>query len=131
VIAKNSSNQLVETNLKNKRVENAPVHILRTGLTYRYKDFSITAQVSHVGKAYSDANNTVAVSPNAQNGRIPAYTVTDLAASCRVAKKLTVKAGINNLGNERYFTRRAGGYPGPGALPADGRTYFISLGAKF
>jgi len=131
VIAKNSSNQLVETNLKNKRVENAPVHILRTGLTYRYKDFSITAQVSHVGKAYSDANNTVAVSPNAQNGRIPAYTVTDLTASCRVAKKLTVKAGINNLGNERYFTRRAGGYPGPGALPADGRTYFISLGAKF
>jgi hypothetical protein len=26
---------------------------------------------------------------------------------------------------------RAGGYPGPGALPGDGRTFFISVGAKF
>lgn len=40
------------------------------------------------------------------------------------------KAGINNLTDASYFTRRAGGYPGPGALPADGRTFFISLGAK-
>ena len=39
--------------------------------------------------------------------------------------------GINNLNDTRYFTRRAGGYPGPGALPADGRNFFISIGAKF
>ncbi len=35
------------------------------------------------------------------------------------------------LTNEKYFTRRAGGYPGPGALPADGRTFFITVAAKF
>jgi Fe(3+) dicitrate transport protein len=43
---------------------------------------------------------------------------------------LQLKAGINNVLDERYFTRRAGGYPGPGALPADGRSLFISIGAK-
>ena len=49
----------------------------------------------------------------------------------KFSKNLNLKAGINNLGDKRYFTRRAGGYPGPGALPADGRTFFISIGAKF
>ena len=44
---------------------------------------------------------------------------------------MNIKAGINNFNDTRYFTRRAGGYPGPGALPADGRNFFISIGAKF
>jgi Fe(3+) dicitrate transport protein len=43
---------------------------------------------------------------------------------------LNIKAGINNMADVRYFTRRAGGYPGPGALPADGRNFFVSIGAK-
>ena len=36
--------------------------------------------------------------------------------------------GVNNVFDARYFTRRAGGYPGPGILPADGRTWFAGLG---
>ena len=131
VITKNSSNQLVESNLQNKKVENAPEHIVRSGLTYSFKGFSFTTQISYVSDAFADANNTVAPTANAQNGIIPAYTVTDLTASYRFNKNLNIKAGINNLTNEKYFTRRAGGYPGPGALPADGRTFFISVGAKF
>lgn len=130
VITKNSSNQLVETNLRNKKVENAPEHILRSGLTYTYKGFSVTGQVSCVSEAFSDANNTVTPTANAQNGVIPAYTVTDLTFNYRVTKRVNIKTGINNLTNEKYFTRRAGGYPGPGALPADGRTFFFSIGAK-
>lgn len=35
--------------------------------------------------------------------------------------------GVNNLADAVYFTRRAGGYPGPGAMPADGRTAFVTL----
>lgn len=68
---------------------------------------------------------------NDKNGSIPSYTITDLTATYKFSKGLNLKAGTNNLFNERYFTRRAGGYPGPGALPADGRTFFISVGAKF
>lgn len=130
VITKNSSSQLVESNLKNKKVENAPEQLIRGGLTYTYKGFSLTAQLSYAGAAFADANNTAAASANGQNGLIPAYTVTDLTAAYRFSKQLHIKAGINNLGNEAYFTRRAGGYPGPGALPADGRSFFLSAGVK-
>ncbi len=131
VITKNSSNQLVETNLKNKKVENAPENILRTGMTISYKTLSLTGQLNYVGESYADGNNTITPSANAQNGLIPSYTVVDLTAVYNFSKKLNVKAGINNINNEKYFTRRAGGYPGPGALPSDGRTFFVSVGAKF
>ena len=45
-------------------------------------------------------------------------------------EKEIVNVNVNNLLNKRYFTRRAAGYPGPGALPADGRSFFFTLGAK-
>jgi Fe(3+) dicitrate transport protein len=67
---------------------------------------------------------------NGNTGFIPAYTITDLTASYKFSKKMNLKAGINNLNDTMYFTRRAGGYPGPGALPGDGRNFFISIGAK-
>jgi Fe(3+) dicitrate transport protein len=119
-----------DANTKGKKVENAPAHILRGGITGGYKGFLLTAQISSVGETFSDANNTVAASANGNTGLIPSYTVTDLTATYKFSKGLNLKAGINNLFDERYFTRRAGGYPGPGALPADGRTFFISVGAK-
>ncbi|TWI77694.1 Fe(3+) dicitrate transport protein [Lacibacter cauensis] len=119
-----------DANTKGKKVENAPAHIFRGGITGGYKGFLLTAQISSVGETFSDANNTVAASANGNTGLIPSYTVTDLTATYKFSKGLNLKAGINNLFDERYFTRRAGGYPGPGALPADGRTFFISVGAK-
>lgn len=115
---------------KGKRVESAPQNIFRGGLTAGYKAFLFTAQVSYVGETYSDANNTVQPTTNANNGLIPSYTVVDLSAKYKISKNLNIRAGINNLADKVYFTRRAGGYPGPGALPADGRTFFISVGAK-
>ena len=120
-----------DANTKGKKVENAPTHIFRGGITGGNKEFLITAQFSHVGKTFSDANNTIIPSTNGNTGLIPAYTVTDLTATYKFAYGLNIKSGINNLFDKRYFTRRAGGYPGPGALPADGRTFFFSVGAKF
>ena len=119
-----------DASTKGKKVENAPTNIFRGGVTGGYKGFLLTAQVSNVGETFSDANNTVTASANGNTGLIPSYTVTDLTATYKFSKGLNLKAGINNLFDERYFTRRAGGYPGPGALPADGRTFFISVGAK-
>ena len=120
-----------DASTKGKKVENAPVNIFRGGISAGYKPFMLTAQVSYVDKAFSDANNTLTPSANGQTGLIPSYTIMDLTASCKLGKMLHLKAGINNVFNETYFTRRAGGYPGPGALPADGRTFFLSVGAKF
>jgi Fe(3+) dicitrate transport protein len=115
---------------KGKKVENAPENIFRGGISAGYKRALITAQVSSVSETFSDANNTAVPTANGQNGLIPSYMVTDLTATYKFGKNLNIKAGINNVLDERYFTRRAGGYPGPGALPADGRTFFISVGAK-
>jgi Fe(3+) dicitrate transport protein len=124
------SNDFKNESTKGKKVENAPENILRAGITGGVKGFLLTAQLSWVDETFSDANNTVAVNGNAQTGLIASYTVVDLTATYKFSKILNLKAGLNNLLNERYFTRRAGGYPGPGALPADGRTFFISIGAK-
>ena len=116
---------------KGKKVENAPTHILRSGITAGYKTISLTAQINFVDETYSDANNTVKPTANGQTGLIPSYSVTDLTLTYLHSKKFNIKAGLNNIFDKRYFTRRAGGYPGPGALPGDGRTFFVSVGAKF
>ncbi len=116
---------------KGKKAENAPTNIVRFGITAGYKTVSLTAQINYVDKAYSDANNTIKPTANGQTGLIPSYSVTDLTLTYLHSKKFNIKAGFNNIFDKRYFTRRAGGYPGPGALPGDGRTLFVSVGAKF
>jgi Fe(3+) dicitrate transport protein len=120
-----------DANTKGKKVENAPEHILRAGASAGYKQFLLTGQVNYVSETFSDANNTLTPTTNAQNGLIPSYVVTDLTATYKFSEKLNIKSGVNNLFDKNYFTRRAGGYPGPGLLPADGRTFFVSVGAKF
>ena len=116
---------------KGKKVENAPTSIFRGGITAGYKGFLLTGQLSYVGETYSDANNTILPTASGQTGLIPSYTVTDLTATYKISSSMNIKAGMNNLFDTRYFTRRAGGYPGPGVLPADGRNLFISIAAKF
>jgi Fe(3+) dicitrate transport protein len=125
------NNQIVEGNLKGKQVENAPQYIHRFGATYAKKGLSLTWQLSSVGKAYSDASNTEKPNAAATTGVIPAYIVQDISASFKFLKHYNLKAGVNNLANTHYFTRRSGGYPGPGLLPADGRTWYVSAGLKF
>ena len=116
---------------KGKKIENAPANIFRSGITAGVNGFLCTAQVSYVSETFSDANNTVTPSANGTIGLIPSYTVSDLTFSYKFKKGIECKSGINNLFDVTYFTRRAGGYPGPGALPADARSFFITLSAKF
>ena len=126
-----SNGQIQTRNLKGNRVENAPRKINRFGATYTLNSFSMTWQLSDIGEAYADASNTVAPNAAATVGLIPAYQVQDLSASWNFWKQHSVKAGVNNLADVRYFTRRAGGYPGPGIMPADGRTFYLTAALKF
>ncbi len=114
----------------NKIVENAPRRIQRYGLTYKLKGFSATYQLNKVSEAFADALNTVTPNATATTGLIPAYHVSDLSFAYNGKEKYTLQMGVNNLFNESYFTRRAGGYPGPGLLPANGRTYFFTFGIQ-
>jgi Fe(3+) dicitrate transport protein len=118
---------LQKIDLRNNRVENAPEHSLRTGAHLQYKQIKLTSQFNWVSGVYTDANNTHTASPNAQNGYIPGYSVVDLTLSFPIRKSWSIKTGVNNLTDAVYFTRRASGYPGPGALPADGRSAFLTV----
>lgn len=44
---------------------------------------------------------------------------------------LTLEGTAHNLLNEAYFTRRAEAYPGPGIIPSDGRSFYLTAQAKF
>jgi Fe(3+) dicitrate transport protein len=122
------NNELSESNYKDKRVEYAPENIVRTGLTYALKGFSLTYQFSFTDQVFADANNTRVPTTNGQNGLVPSYSVMDLTLGYKHSSGVVVKGGVNNLTDQSYFTRRAGGYPGPGVLPADGRTVFVTVG---
>ncbi len=125
-----SGGKINEKNLAGNSIENAPQQINRYGISYAIKKTSITWQFSDIAETFADAGNTTLPNAAASNGLIPGYKVQDLSASTWLFKKFNLKGGINNLTNSKYFTRRAGGYPGPGILPADGRTFYMSVGVK-
>jgi Fe(3+) dicitrate transport protein len=130
VVTRNG-NTLNETTLKDKRVENAPQRIFRTGVTYTYKKLTATVQYNYTSDAFSDANNTLASVATSVNGLIPSYQIVDIAATYKFNERFFVRSGLNNLFDEKYFTRRAGGYPGPGIMSAEPRNFFLTVGAKF
>lgn len=115
-----------DNKIKGNTVENAPKHILRSGLQFGKNKWSSTTQINRVSKTFSDALNTVFPSTNGQVGIIPSYLLVDQSFVYRGARA-EIKCGINNLFNRMYFTRRAGGYPGPGILPGEGRNYYCTL----
>jgi Fe(3+) dicitrate transport protein len=115
----------------NKRIENAPHYIHRFGASYNLKGFSASFQFSSVGDVFTDATNTEVPNSTATIGKLPAYQVMDATLSYKFAKHYSLKAGVNNITDEKYATRRAGGYPGPGIMPGNGRTFFVSIGGNF
>ena len=129
------NNPLIANNpllsIANKRVENAPLFIHRFGGTYYLKEFSLTFQYSTVSDVYTDAANTELANVTGTIGKLSGYKIMDASCSYRFLKNYNVKAGINNITDEKYATRRSTGYPGPGLLPGNGRNLFISVGASF
>ncbi|MCX6173066.1 MAG: TonB-dependent receptor [Flavobacterium sp.] len=122
---------ITETNLSGNQVENAPRYIHNFGMSWGNNNFSATLQYKMSGKIFTDANNTVTPSANGQTGILDGYSVVDFSSEYNFMKNFNVRSGINNLLNKNYATRRSSGYPGPGILPGEGRTFYISVGAKF
>jgi Fe(3+) dicitrate transport protein len=116
--------------VRGNRVEFAPGSIIRVGLTYRLSVASATLQFNRVGDQYTDADNTRFTVDGIQ-GLIPSYRLWDLSGSYNFKKLYVLRAGINNLADEHYFNRRGASYPGPGLIPADGRTYYLSFGIRY
>jgi len=114
---------------KGNRVEASTKYINRVGLTYADPKFSGTLEMSNVGDAYGDATNA-RLSSDPVAGYIPAYTVFDASITYRI-KRYSLKAGLNNIADKKYFTLRADEYPGPGIIPSIGRSFYVGVAAKF
>jgi Fe(3+) dicitrate transport protein len=119
-----------DSSIEGKEVEMAPPYIIRSGINWKAGRWKAGAQMSHVARHFSDATNAVRTS-TAVEGIIPAYSVADLTLGLRLTGWLSLEASCNNLLDARYFTRRAEAYPGPGIIPSDGRSFFLTVEVKW
>jgi Fe(3+) dicitrate transport protein len=117
--------------LAGRRVEGVPPAIVRGGLAWDRARVSVTAQVSYTAGSFADALNTRTPTPTGALGLVPAYTIADLNAGLAVSRRLWLRAGVSNLFDRRYFTKRPSFYPGPGVWPSDGRSVQVTLAARF
>jgi Fe(3+) dicitrate transport protein len=115
--------------IEGNKVEFVPEMNLKSGLRIGYKNVKASFQYTYLSDQFTDATNASEGDVSAVVGIIPAYSIMDVSLSFQY-KKLKVEGSVNNLANRMYFTRRATGYPGPGILPSDGRSFFITLQAK-
>ena len=115
------------------QVEFIPDINLKTGASFGYKNFLMSIQYTYLSEQFTDAANSLAdVSRNADSGifgEIPSYGIVDLSFSYTY-KRWKLEAGINNLTDESFFVRRATGYPGPGIIPSDTRSFYTTLQFK-
>ena len=117
-----------ENGVEGNQVELVPTINIKSGLNFKWKKFTAAYQFSYLSDQYSDATNAE-FTPSAVEGLIPAYYVMDLSLSY-VYKFMKFEAGSNNLTDNMYFTRRATGYPGPGIIPSDGRSFYLTVGVR-
>jgi len=122
-----------KANLTGKTLEDAPQYISRSGINCTVRNISATFYYSAVGGSWSDANNTVASEKNPGVGYVSPYQVLDFATSYKFHDNYNIRIGINNLTDNKYYTRRTETlvYLGKGVLPGDGRSIYFTLGAKF
>lgn len=116
-------------NVQGNRVEYVPFINWKAGAQFGYKTWKLTYQFSYLSEQYSEATNATDGGYSGVIGIIPTYYVMDLSAGWSY-KWLTIEASVNNLANTMYFTRRATGYPGPGIIPGDGRSFYLTVGVK-
>jgi Fe(3+) dicitrate transport protein len=117
-----------EAAFNDKKVELVPAFTNKSGITFKRKNFQATYQFSHTGKQFSDATNAE-FSANGVYGIIPAYYVMDFSLNY-AWNRFNFSGGLNNITNIKYFTRRAESYPGPGIIPSDGRSFYVTVGVK-
>jgi Fe(3+) dicitrate transport protein len=122
-----------ENNVIGNKVEFIPHLNMKTGIRAGYKNVLFSLQYSYLGKQFTDAENSL-VPDDSDNrngviGEIPSYDVVDFSSSFTF-KRVTFESGILNLLDNAYFTRRATGYPGPGIIPSDGRSFYLTVGVR-
>lgn len=119
--------------VEGSQVEFIPLVNLKAGLRAHYQRWRFSAQYTYLSEQFTDASNAPQDVRDNQSGivgAIPAYDVLDVAATYRF-RWLQLEAGVNNLLNEQYFTRRATGYPGPGIIPSAPRSFYVGVEVRW
>ena len=112
------------------RVEFVPRVNFKTGFKFSYNDFTTSLQFSYISEQFTDATNAKESNLSGVIGAIPAYDILDIGCSYSLGD-FTFDAGVNNLLDNAYFTRRATGYPGPGIIPSPPQNVYLTVGLKF
>lgn len=116
----------LESAYAQNHVELVPPFTIKAGFSYQIHRLKLNLLGSYVHQHFSDATNAV-FDPNAVVGLIPSYYVMDFGAKYNFREQFSLAAGVNNFTNNKYFTRRASAYPGPGIIPSDGINFYVSL----
>ncbi|EAS20020.1 TonB dependent outer membrane protein [Flavobacteria bacterium BBFL7] len=115
--------------IEGNKVEFIPELNFKTGFQLGYKNFMSSIQYSYLSQQFTDATNATDGNLSGVIGAIPAYDVLDFSASYKYSR-FKLEAGINNVLDNAYFTRRATGYPGPGIITSPNRNYYLTLEIK-
>ena len=118
-----------DTAIEGNEVEFVPGLNLKGGLKLGFKKMKASFQYSYISDQFSDATNAPEGGFTGIFGLIPAYSVMDAGISYEF-RRFRLEGNVNNLTNQYYFTRRATGYPGPGIIPSDNRTFYLTLQVK-
>ena len=102
--------QSLENGVTGNKVEFVPNVNMKTGLKSGNKYISVQIQYTFLSKQFTDASNAIETNLSGIIGEIPRYNILDISSSF-LYKKIRCEAGINNLLDTYYFTRRAGGCP--------------------
>lgn len=97
-----------EANVIGHKVEFIPLVNIKTGFRFGYHNFLSSLQFTHLSTQYTDAQNSSRAEPGSSHegiiGPIPSYSIMDLSLSYRF-RQFKFETGINNLLNEKYFSR--------------------------
>lgn len=117
---------------KDKYLVYAPKLIYTAGLRYGNRlgagQFAANAWLTYVGKQYTDLANSETATANGQNGPIYAYHPANLSLQYNL-KKWGLNFTLNNVFDERYFTKREGAF-WEGIVPMPGRNFMAGLSFK-
>jgi Fe(3+) dicitrate transport protein len=111
-------------------VEFVPSINLKSGIKFGYKNLTLNIQYSYLSSQFTDASNAIDGNLSGVIGQIPSYDIMDFSASY-IFNNYKIETGVNNLLDNYYFTRRATGYPGPGIIPSEPRSIYLTVQLKF
>lgn len=98
-------------------LEYAPVWSTKSGIHLGYKAYQLQWSHYFQSLSFSDPSNSFSANYSSNIGPIPAYQIQDLSLTSAFNNHFSWSIIATNIGNSRYFTRRANGYPGPGLIP--------------